>query len=108
MHFKKYILIALFSAAIFFGFTQQNISVPLDDPVYNMIDYALLRNYCENLPNARPYMLKMVLNVLRQIQNNPASSMREKVLAQETFERLQSQPASGTPNSILKNGSYTW
>ena len=108
MHFKKYILIALFSAAIFFGFTQQNISVPLDDPVYNMIDYALLRNYCENLPNARPYTLKTVLNVLRQIQDNPASSMREKVLAQETFERLQSQPASGTPNSILKNGSYTW
>ena len=108
MHFKKYLLTVLFSAAIFFGFAQQHISVPLDDPVYNMIDYALLRNYCDNLPNARPYTLKTVLNVLNQIRESPDSSMREKVLAQEAFERLQPKPASDNIKAIFKDGMYVW
>jgi len=108
MHFKKYLLTVLFSAASFFGFAQQHISVPLDDPVYNMIDYALLRNYCDNLPNTRPYTLKTVLNVLNQIRESPDSSMREKILAQEAFERLQPKPASDNIKAIFKDGMYTW
>lgn len=117
MHFKKYLLTFLFSAAIFFGFAQQNISVPLDDPVYNMLEYALLRNYCESLPNARPYTLKTVLDALNQILESPDSSMREKVLAQETLERLQPAPptafvpgASVIKNAgiLLKKGFYSY
>ena len=80
----------------------------MDDPVYNIIEYALLRNYCENLPNARPYTLNTVLEVLRQIQSSPDASVREKILARETLERLQPKHSSDNAKGLLKNGSYTW
>ncbi|MGI5172165.1 hypothetical protein H0R92_00995 [Treponema sp. OMZ 840] len=114
LYSKKIIIICFFLSLLCYGFAQQNISVPLEDPVYAMLDYAMIRGYCETMHNSRPYTLKTVLDLLNQILDNSESLPKEKTLARETLERLtpksvglplkQKSPAS----VLLKNGSYTW
>ena len=106
--------ISVFLCILSTGFAQYNISVPLEDPVYNMLDYGMIRGYCETMHNSRPYTLKTVLDLLDQILDNSGSSSKEKALARGTIERLKPQSAplpteQKAPVSFLfKNGSYTW
>ena len=43
LHLRKIIVILLFISVFFQGFAQQNIAVPLEDPVYTILDFAMIR-----------------------------------------------------------------
>ena len=114
LHLRKIIVILLFISVFFQGFAQQNISVPLEDPVYTILDFAMIRTYCETMHNARPYTVKTILELLNQILDNDKVPIKEKKLVQDTIERLQPKtvPAelSGKQTAlyVLKNGFYVW
>ena len=46
----KLVLLCLFVFAPFFSFAQTNLSVPLRDNVYQLLEYASLRGYISILP----------------------------------------------------------
>ena len=114
LHLRKIIVILLFISVFFQGFAQQNISVPLEDPVYTILDFAMIRTYCETMHNARPYTVKTILELLNQILDTDKVPIKEKKLVQDTIERLQPKtvPAelSGKQTAlyVLKNGFYVW
>jgi len=105
---KKNIFVCLFLCVVFYAFAQYNISVPLEDPVYNMLEYAMIRGYCETMHNSRPYSVKTVLDLLSQIADNPTPSPKEKQLIRETIDRLKPVSASESTEDVYKSGMYTW
>lgn len=46
---------------------QTNISVPLEDPVYNILRSAELQELCPTLPNAKPYSKSFIIKTLEDI-----------------------------------------
>ena len=52
---KRKIFASLFILVAASVFAQQHVSVPLDDPVYRVIENALIQNYIRPLPTAKPY-----------------------------------------------------
>ncbi|WP_428768060.1 hypothetical protein V1L52_06465 [Treponema sp. HNW] len=111
---KKIFFVLWFSFVLLSVFAQQNTSVPLEDPVYNVLDYAVIRGYCETMHNARPYTLKTVLELLNQILDNDEVPLTEKKLVADTIKRLKPEAASSkesgkeTVSFLLKNASYVW
>lgn len=74
---------------------QQHVSVPLNDPVYRVIENALIRNYIRPLPTAKPYSQATVLNVLYEMIQSPRISSLEKKAAEgliARFEATKTQP----------------
>lgn len=74
---------------------QQHVSVPLNDPVYRVIENALIRNYIRPLPTAKPYSQATVLNVLYEMIQSPRISSLEKKAAEgliACFEATKTQP----------------
>lgn len=108
MRSKKIILVCLFFSVMFYGFAQYNISVPLEDPVYNMLDYAMLRNYCETMHNARPYTLKTVLDLLNQMAEKESVPLKEKKIVFETIQRLKPKTPEDNADKFYKQGIYAW
>ena len=55
---------------IFFNLSlaaQTHIAVPLDNPVYTVIEQAQIRGLCGYLPSAKPYSTAMVLRIIEEI-----------------------------------------
>ena len=74
---------------------QQHVSVPLNDPVYRVIENALIRNYIRPLPTAKPYSQATVLNALYEMIQSPRISSLEKKAAEgliARFEATKTQP----------------
>jgi hypothetical protein len=46
---------------------QTHISVPLENPVYTVIEQAQIRGLCGYLPSAKPYSREMILRVIEEI-----------------------------------------
>ncbi|WP_449189745.1 hypothetical protein [Treponema lecithinolyticum] len=117
---KKVICVCLLCVCICTGkklFAQGNISVPLEDPVYNLLEYALIRGYCSPLHNARPYTLNTVLHSLDQIVNSSDAGIKEKITARDTIERLKgasptifdkNKTAAKNAAVLFKTGSYVY
>ncbi len=85
-------LLILMTASVF---AQQHVSVPLNDPVYRVIENALIRNYIRPLPTAKPYSQATVLNVLYEMIQSPRISSLEKKAAEgliARFEATKTQP----------------
>jgi len=49
---------------------QTHISVPLESPVYAVIEHAQIRGLCGYLPSAKPYSRAMILGVIEEILAN--------------------------------------
>lgn len=85
-------LLILMTASVF---AQQHVSVPLNDPVYRVIENALIRNYIRPLPTAKPYSQATVLNALYEMIQSPRISSLEKKAAEgliARFEATKTQP----------------
>ncbi len=100
---KKIYFIILILCFVLGGiFGQQNLSVPLNDPVYDVLEYIQIRDYVKDLHNARPYTLNLIINTLYEALDHPKISSSEKELIIDTIERL-SPPE---PTEIVENASF--
>lgn len=99
---KKFIFIFL----IFFTlgvFAQQNLSVPLNDNVYFLLENASLRGILPTLPAAKPYTLSFVLDNLNTILSSDKLSEAEKEIIIKSYDRL----AQNIPQKWYETGYYT-
>ena len=61
-------LIFTFSGAMLFS--QTNISVPVNDPVYEFIEIAQTKGLCRKLNGYKPYTKKQIIEILDEINDN--------------------------------------
>ena len=90
---KKQIFTILFlSIAFILPLTaQSHTSVPLDDPIYFLLETTTLKGYC-NPPVVRPYSLSTALSLLQQVIESPHASDTEVEIAQAAIQRLNPSP----------------
>lgn len=99
---KKFIFIFL----IFFTlgvFAQQNLSVPLNDNVYFLLENVSLRGILPTLPAVKPYTLSFVLDNLNTVLASDKLSEIEREVFITTYDRL----AQNTPQKWYETGYYT-
>ncbi len=71
-------------------FAQKNLSVDLNDPVYDILDYIQIRDYVKPLHNSRPYSLDLVLDTLKNsLEYSSEMSKSEVSIIQDTIHRLE-------------------
>lgn len=91
---------------IFFSvglFAQQNLSVPLTDDVYFLLENASLRGILPTLPAAKPYTLNFVLDNLNIVLSSDKLSDSEREVFNKTYNRL----AQTEPKKWYETGYYT-
>ncbi len=98
---KRILILILTLSFVSSVFAQTNISVPLTDPVYSMLDYIEIRNYIKPLHNSRPYTLNLVLESLYESLESDKISQTERQTIFQTIERLSPQE----PTEYLENGT---
>lgn len=99
---KKFIFIFLIFLSLGV-FAQQNLSVPLNDNVYFLLENASLRGILPTLPAAKPYTLSFVLDNLNTVLASDKLSEIEKEVFIKTYNRL----AQNTPQKWYRTGYYT-
>lgn len=80
-----FVFIIFFSVGLF---AQQNLSVPLDDDVYFLLENASLRGIISTLPSAKPYTLRFVLDKLNVVLSSDKLSDSEREIFTKTYDRL--------------------
>lgn len=91
---------------IFFSvglFAQQNLSVPLIDDVYFLLENASLRGILPTLPATKPYTLSFVLDNLNKVLESDYLSDSERLVFSKTYERL----AQNEQKKWYETGYYT-
>lgn len=88
---KNLLLLCLFCLSAVPLLAQQHISVPLNDPVYKVIDNALIKNYISPLPTAKPYSRAVILDALYEMIRSPQISAMEKSAAEGLIARFESR-----------------
>jgi hypothetical protein len=68
---------------------QTHISVPLESPVYIVLEQAQIRGLCGFLPSTKPYSQAMILSVIEEILNN--NSAREFAKLKEAERKILEQ-----------------
>lgn len=99
---KKFIFIFLIFLSLGV-FAQQNLSVPLNDNVYFLLENASLRGILPTLPAAKPYTLSFVLDNLNTVLASDKLSEIEREVFIKTYDRL----AQNTPQKWYETGYYT-
>ena len=103
-HFFTQILI---SALCFFIFqplhAQTNLSVPVTDNVYQLLEYASLQGYIPLLPSARPYTQNFVVNQLKEIIACENLKEGESEIFEQALERIR----PSEKQKWYMTGSYT-
>lgn len=99
---KKFIFIFLIFLSLGV-FAQQNLSVPLNDNVYFLLENASLRGILPTLPAAKPYTLSFVLDNLNTVLASDKLSVIEREVFIKTYDRL----AQNTPQKWYRTGYYT-
>ena len=84
-------------------FAQQNLSVPLTDDAYFLLENASLRGILPTLPSAKPYTVSFVLDNLDRVLESDTLSDSERVVFENTYERL----AQNEPQKWYETGYYT-
>lgn len=85
--YKKIILVTLFFISVGL-FAQQNLSVPLTDDAYFLLENASLQGILPTLPSAKPYTLFFILDNLNKVLESDKLSDSERIVFTKTYERL--------------------
>ena len=96
-----FILLVLFSFSLIFA--QQNLSVPLTDDVYFLLENASLRGILPTLPAAKPYTLSFVLDNLNMVLESDEITESERIVLSKTYQRL----AKTEQKKWYETGYYT-
>jgi hypothetical protein len=77
---------------------QSHVSVPVDDPVYYVLEMAELRGLCDPLPMVKPYSRSVVIQAVNEILGHEAAaglSGNERQILEDLRERLGKAPKTG-------------
>lgn len=93
-------LISLFLIFTFgtFCFAQKNLSVNIDNEIYDILDVCELKGFCSFLPGAKPYTLSRILKAIDEILEH------EDELKPTEIEILENFKAANEINTEKKNG----
>lgn len=83
---KKIFLSFLFLILNGVLFSQQHLSVDLDDPVYRILENAQIKNLCTKLPSVKPYSKKTIIKALTEIRENPNTTAREREIVKSYLD----------------------
>ncbi|MDR0586043.1 MAG: hypothetical protein LBG26_02265 [Treponema sp.] len=84
-------------------FAQTHISVPLDNPVYYILEQAQLRGLVDPLPAVKPYSRAQVIDAIDTILGFPEKlSDTERSVLEDARQRL----GNGRPGMDFKRGAY--
>jgi hypothetical protein len=67
MQKNRYCLFVLLFGVTFLLSAQNHVSVPLDDPIYYVLEQAQMRGLCPPLPEVKPYSRSVILSALKEI-----------------------------------------
>ena len=67
---KKNILFVIFMTFCFYAFSQENITVNLDDDIYSILSIAETKGLCKPLLNVKPYTQKYIFDKVSEIKEN--------------------------------------
>ncbi|MDY3940275.1 MAG: hypothetical protein SOZ27_08400 [Spirochaetia bacterium] len=87
---RLHLVVSFFCFSVLPLAAQQHLSVPLDDPVYRVIENAVIKNYIPALPTAKPYSRATVLSALREMIESPRILPLEKSAAEGMIARFES------------------
>ena len=79
-------------------FAQKNLSVNIDNEIYNILDVAEMKGFCDFLPSAKPYTLARILKAVDQILEHEDELKPEEIAILEDFKK------SNEINTEKKNG----
>jgi hypothetical protein len=68
------LIFLFFIISAFFLSAQTHVSVPVDDPIYYVLDIAQLRGLCDPLPAVKPYSRNVVISTINDILASEASA----------------------------------
>ncbi|GMO57495.1 MAG: hypothetical protein Ta2G_17200 [Termitinemataceae bacterium] len=102
---KKIIILFVFLPLGYLLFAQTNISLPMDDPAYRLLEIAEIKGLIKPLPKVRPLSRKAVLDAINEMENAPNSKLldTEKSIIKDVRERLSTSLKSGLN---LKYGTF--
>ncbi|MDR0908609.1 MAG: hypothetical protein LBM77_02475 [Spirochaetaceae bacterium] len=86
---RKILIILLLALSGFSLFAQQHVSVPLDSPVYSIIDTAALRGIVAAPGSSRPWTELTVSGLLQTIIDSSKTNDTEKAVAKKYLAALQ-------------------
>ena len=84
---KKFIFVTLIFLSVGL-FAQQNLSIPLTDDAYFLLENASLRGIIPTLPSAKPYTLSFVLDNISEVLESDELTESERIIFIKTYERL--------------------
>ena len=99
---KKFIFVTLIFLSVGL-FAQQNLSVPLTDDAYFLLENASLRGIIPTLPSAKPYTLSFVLDNISEVLETDELTESERIIFIKTYERL----AQKNQKKWYETGYYT-
>ncbi|MDR2398009.1 MAG: hypothetical protein LBD74_04520, partial [Spirochaetaceae bacterium] len=85
-------------------YAQTHASLPLDHPVYYLLEQAQARGLCSALPWVKPYSRAVVLHALGEILDQEALPLAERRILEQVKADLEPQ----APGLDLRRGSYAF
>ncbi|MBN2652233.1 MAG: hypothetical protein JXR63_07615 [Spirochaetales bacterium] len=67
---KKYLFILVCLLGFAGAFAQQHYSVPVNEPIYYMLEVAQIKGYCSRMPATKPYSVNQILAAIEEIQKS--------------------------------------
>lgn len=105
---KNRFFFLVFIASFFYITTslsaQQHISVDLNEPIYEILENAQIKNLCNPLPTIKPYTKQQIIKALNEILKNPKTSKMEREIVQSLLTRYESSKT----NKWYMEGRYRY
>ncbi|MDR1301062.1 MAG: hypothetical protein LBK43_01145 [Treponema sp.] len=71
---------------------QTHVSVPLDHPVYYLLEQAYLRGLCDPLPAVKPYSRKLIFETITAILSTETLSRTERLTLERVKQDFDTKP----------------
>jgi hypothetical protein len=72
---------------------QTHVSVPMDHPVYYLLEQAYLRGLCDPLPAVKPYSRQLIFETLNEILNTETLSLTERLILERVKQDFEKKPS---------------
>ena len=106
---KRFIFAAAALMLIYSSLDAQNhVSVPVDNPIYFILEQAQVRGLINTLPAVKPYSRAFIVEAIEKILDAPPSRLSdtERAILERELERFR--PAQVTRRIDWSRGSYTF
>ena len=84
------------------SFAQSNVTIDLDDDVYDLLRSCELQNLCSTLSYVKPYSKSYVLNKLEEIKENLEEDSSEIKIVQNYIEKYDIKTGLDIKSATLK------